>query len=257
MDSLPLTDVHAMVRLLGEVAGMTEPLPARKRRLLDGLSELVDADVWLWTQGRLVEGAPPMAFGFIDGSRTPGLSMSLALQVAVDRDWDALCQDPMKRDFRGHLTRARCQLVPDDVWYGSRVMNGPYGDLDVDDFVMSLYDIGEGGYSAIGLWRRRGRPPFDERQRCVVHAIVGQIDWLHRAGTDVPAAPRVQPLSPRLRQVLLLMLGGDGRKQIAHKLKISEHTVTDYIKALYRHFGVNSQAELFAQFLSGDAVPPG
>jgi hypothetical protein len=29
MDSLPLADVHAMVRLLGGVAGMTEPLQAR------------------------------------------------------------------------------------------------------------------------------------------------------------------------------------------------------------------------------------
>jgi DNA-binding CsgD family transcriptional regulator len=224
---------------------------------VEGLAELVDADVWIWTQGRLLDGAPPMAFGFIDGSREQGRSQTLLLQLARDAEWNALCQDPMKKGFRGHLTRSRGQLVSDDAWYGSRVINGPYGALGFDDFVMSLYDLGEGAYSAIGVWRLRGRPPLDERQRCVIHAIVGQVDWLHRAGVDVPAAPRVQPLGPRLRQVLLLLLGGDSRKQVAGKLKLSEHTVTDYIKALYRHFGVSSRAELLAQFLSGDAVPPG
>jgi DNA-binding CsgD family transcriptional regulator len=53
-------------------------------------------------------------------------------------------------------------------------------------------------------------------------------------------------MGPRLRQTLELLLHGDGEKQIAGKLKLSQHTVHGYVKEVYRRFGVNSRAELLA-----------
>jgi DNA-binding CsgD family transcriptional regulator len=47
------------------------------------------------------------------------------------------------------------------------------------------------------------------------------------------------------------MLKGDSRKQIAAALGLSEHTVGDYLKQLYRHFGVSSRGELQAHFIAG------
>lgn len=64
----------------------------------------------------------------------------------------------------------------------------------------------------------------------------------------------VAPLPPRQRQVLLLLLGGQSRKQIAHKLGISEHTVTDHLKALHRRFNVSSRSQLLSRFFTGDAA---
>lgn len=54
------------------------------------------------------------------------------------------------------------------------------------------------------------------------------------------------PMAPRLRQTLDLLLVGDGEKQIAGKLKISPHTVHQYVKSVYKRFGVSSRAELLA-----------
>ncbi len=55
----------------------------------------------------------------------------------------------------------------------------------------------------------------------------------HRSGTAVPASKNVVELSPRERQVMLLLIAGDSRKQVAAKLKLSQHTVADYLKEIY------------------------
>jgi len=62
-----------------------------------------------------------------------------------------------------------------------------------------------------------------------------------------PALPRCD-LSRRLRQTLdALITTGDSEKQIADRLGISPHTAHQYVKTLFRRFGVNSRAELMAK----------
>ena len=46
-----------------------------------------------------------------------------------------------------------------------------------------------------------------------------------------------------------MQLDGLSRKQIAANLAITEQTVGDHLKALYKHFGVHSAGELAAHFL--------
>jgi DNA-binding CsgD family transcriptional regulator len=45
------------------------------------------------------------------------------------------------------------------------------------------------------------------------------------------------------------LLEGDSEKQVAARLGISPVSVHDYVKALYRYFGVNSRGELMAYFV--------
>jgi DNA-binding CsgD family transcriptional regulator len=61
-----------------------------------------------------------------------------------------------------------------------------------------------------------------------------------------PSGQLDRPMSRRLRQTLDLLLAGEGEKQVALKLGISQHTVHDYVKGVYRLFGVNTRAELLA-----------
>ncbi len=60
-------------------------------------------------------------------------------------------------------------------------------------------------------------------------------------------------LSPRERQVLVNLLCGDSKTQIADSPGISQHTVEDYIKQIYKQFAVNTRAELHALFHLGRA----
>ena len=58
-----------------------------------------------------------------------------------------------------------------------------------------------------------------------------------------------EKLTPRQRQVLAHLLGGDGEKQVAYRLKISVHTVHAHVRQIYRVFRVHSQNELLAGFI--------
>ena len=64
--------------------------------------------------------------------------------------------------------------------------------------------------------------------------------------SPIQGVPPMPPMSPRVSQTLELLLAGDSEKQIAAKLKISQHTVHDYVKRVYRHFAVSTRAELLA-----------
>jgi DNA-binding NarL/FixJ family response regulator len=70
------------------------------------------------------------------------------------------------------------------------------------------------------------------------------------------AAVAAAGLPRRLRQTLEHLLQGDGEKQIAHKLGLSQHTVHVYVKSLHKRFHVSSRAELLARFIRPGALPP-
>ena len=61
-------------------------------------------------------------------------------------------------------------------------------------------------------------------------------------------------LSRRRRDVLRLLLEGLSEKEIASALERSHPTIHENVDRLYRHFGVNSRAQLAAYFLRRRAV---
>jgi hypothetical protein len=59
-----------------------------------------------------------------------------------------------------------------------------------------------------------------------------------------------------MSQTLQYLLAGDSEKQIANRLRLSQHTVHVYVKALYRRHSVSSRGELLARFIPHDAGDP-
>ena len=84
-----------------------------------------------------------------------------------------------------------------------------------------------------------------------MQTVSSEADWLHHYGTNVTAKDKILKLSPRQRQVISFLLAGNSLKEVAQKLELSEHTVGDYVKQIYKHFSVSSRAELLAIFISG------
>jgi PAS domain S-box-containing protein len=62
--------------------------------------------------------------------------------------------------------------------------------------------------------------------------------------------PDLQALSERQMEVLVPLVSGERVAGIAKQLHISPHTVRNHLKAMYRHFGVSSQAELIERVRS-------
>ena len=62
-----------------------------------------------------------------------------------------------------------------------------------------------------------------------------------------PADPR-QLISQREVQVFEHLIAGDPVPMIASRLHISEHTVRNHVKSIYRKLGVNSRVQLLCRF---------
>jgi len=67
------------------------------------------------------------------------------------------------------------------------------------------------------------------------------------ATTSTSTQQAYAELSPRLEQTLCHLLSGASEKEVAKKLNLSRHTFHVYVKALYRHYGVSTRAELLAR----------
>jgi len=62
----------------------------------------------------------------------------------------------------------------------------------------------------------------------------------------LPEAQR-KLLSPRETEVLLALATGASTRELSSQLFISEHTVRNHLKAIYRKLGVHSRTELFSK----------
>ncbi len=249
-------DTVAMVRLIGKVAGMDASVPVRRRALMEGLAELTEADGWLWTISvNTPRDSRPSTINLIhDGLSDHQLNGIIeGSLIAGDKPPEDELLANTILDGK-HFTRMRRQLVDDKTWYGHPTVRDYRLDRGLDDFLYSFYPLSEGIFSGIGLIRKKGNDYFTERQSRICHIILSNIDWLHRAGIPGHEGKTVPDLTPKQRIVLSYLIQGYKRADIARTLVISEHTVNDHTKVIYRHFNVNSQLGLIRHFTAGDGA---
>jgi len=256
--NLSLSDIEQMVQLVSQVGDPTSglPLAARKERLLEGTAALIDADMWMWNLSVLnpERAADIMASHSVSGGWRNDQEMAAAVRQLTDPKFGTEFGGPVQAAVvsERYRTFLRQELISDERWLS---VGATWREVGFNSSILSVYPLDSGVFSGVGFHRRVGRPDFSERERLIVHVLFQQVDWLHREGTQLPANRYVVQLSPRQRNVLIFLLGGDSRKEIARKLGLSEHTVGDYLKEIYKRFSVNSRAELLSQFIAGSADP--
>jgi DNA-binding CsgD family transcriptional regulator len=247
---IPYTDVACIVRLLGDVAGMTEDLPSRKRVLMQGLACLVDADGWLWSATQVIKDQDrPVSVGVLyDGLTEKQFNGWLeASQIAHEQPPEDKPLTVLLNQGE-HFTRGRNQIVPDNIWYNHPTVKRYRLAYGIDHFLYSIYPLGPSHCSAIGLFRHVGREPFSDLQCSICHVIIANVKWLHQASFSEHRGDDCVTLSPRQRTVLIHLLDGKSRDEIAQLLHISSDTVKSHIRCVYRHFNVNSQVQLMRWF---------
>lgn len=244
------SDARAMVRLLAETVAAEGNHAAKKKFLMDGLCDLIGGDRWVWTLACDIKpGGQQTCVGFLrDGFNEEQFANYLqALEhpemgEVVRPFYQAVAEN------KAPVTMPRHEIDPRGAAYHNAASKF-WEAADIGSLIMSAHPLDATSMSGIGIYRKKAAPDFSDREVKMAHIILTEVPWLHAMGWPEDRGAKVPDLAPRQRVVLNLLLDGRDRKTIADHLKISENTVSGYIKEVYRHFGVNSQVSLIRKFM--------
>jgi DNA-binding NarL/FixJ family response regulator len=142
-------------------------------------------------------------------------------------------------DEGGIVARLRQDVVPDRVWYRSRLVREYFDPLRIDHCVQSEVRLPGGLLHRLAFARAAGDRPLGDAEREGVQGF-------HRSivqGWDRDPSLR---LSPKTREVLEALLAGMSAKEAGDRLGLGRSSIDRRVDAIYRCFGVRSRAELLA-----------
>jgi DNA-binding CsgD family transcriptional regulator len=139
------------------------------------------------------------------------------------------------------ITCTNRDIVAPGEWDRSTWINEYVRPARVDHFIGSVRMIGKSSVAGCGFMRSAGDKPFSDEDREL-------LDLVHLgAGRFFESASPRTLLPPRAQDTLDVMLTGATDKEIAAQLRISPHTVRQYVKVILRTYGVSSRGQLIAQ----------
>ena len=252
--SLELADVEQIVRLLDRATDPSKQLliPDRRRLLIEGLVRLVDADMWIWSMTAMNHERPGdvMTTCAMDGGWHSAAEQHRAYEILSSPDFNTRGLKSLYLAITEgrRMTAMNGEIFPPEE---EEALSALWQTTGFENLLLAVHPLTGNFASNLGIHRRKGKPKFTERDRAVVNALFHEIDWLHHYGVHEDARKPVVQLSPRERQALILFLSGCTNGEIARRMKITSHTVKDYVRRVHKRFGVNSRAELQAYFFVG------
>jgi DNA-binding CsgD family transcriptional regulator len=271
------SEIRAVMRLLSDVREMRHDRPAMHRLLVETMTRLVnatggfaaDVDGWLpqnqttTRRGRLkIESFTPSEMGFdIVGVVMRGLAANnnlwddptfaagvnlngkvesvpfhqLVSNATLNKSFPLFSQVKSESGYVDHLV-SWCQKL-DAATHAAADAATSASDGPGRVFGLSLHRYG------------KTEKLFSGREAALARFLFEELRWLHVTGRLQPPIDGYDRLSPRLREVVTLLLAGLAPKQIASHLGLSVHTVRDHIKRIYEQLDVNGREELTAKFV--------
>jgi DNA-binding CsgD family transcriptional regulator len=245
---LRVQDVRDAYRLIGECRDLGSDPALWHRRMFEGLRRLIGGPVAVGGEGRWIRPRRPVEVvsSFDVGFDARGRDLYAAYHREMGPNGDPIFR-ALQRVRQRHVTRTRRQLVSDRTWYRSTAYNDYLRPVHLDDRVTSLYQLPDRGVvNVVVVCRAPGERPFSPREQRLLNFFHAELGALIGRAVVSASEPRPDTLSPRLRQTLICLLQGDSEKQVAARLGLRQATTHEYVTTLYRHFRVQSRAQLMA-----------
>jgi DNA-binding CsgD family transcriptional regulator len=246
--ALEEADVRAMIRLVGEIDSLPGSHAEKKRYLMDGLCQLVGGDGWVWglrvrsnpneasTLTHILCGGP--AYESSSRGKIPHPDSAEFARVLAA---EAVREDNNERRA-GMEEKVLVRLDSYKVWEAAGLYPG----------ILCSRPLDARSHSAVAIFRCASVPRFTERETRIAHILLTEVPWLHELNWQEDHGIPAPRLAPRQRVVLNLLLEGRSRKEISDHMGISINTVAGYVRDIYKHFGVQSHAELMKLYMKGD-----
>ncbi|HLJ95507.1 MAG TPA: helix-turn-helix transcriptional regulator [Gemmataceae bacterium] len=254
---LRAADNRAVYQLVGECRELGDDPAEWRRHLLAEITRLTGSAVSLEIEGEFLD--PFRATGRAEwGWETSGLDRPVFLSIQEElarRGGGFIPMVPAYLASR-HAGLAPClsrkDVLADAQWYRSRYYQNYHVPSGVNHIMYCIFPKpGPGGkLSALTLVRPlQERRDFSARQKGIVQELHEKITAMICGPLAGFHEPSPAQLPPRVRQLLRCLLEGDSDKQAACRLGLGRHTINQYAKTIFVHFGMGSRAELLARWL--------
>jgi DNA-binding CsgD family transcriptional regulator len=241
---LQAREIRGIFRLLGEIRELGTHPDAWRNHLARNLCSLIDYKVCICAEQFLSPENPHETYlvGMVDWGWSGEESKSFYRYLSDGE----IAQDPLHKATiqltHRAFTRRRRDLVDDEAWYSSPTTINARRSANIDDLIYSRWPIYVRGWGDVILLHRSwGDVPFSARDRLILSFLHRELGRIWKIGNGL--GPE---LTPRLRQTLELTSQGFSEKEMAQRLGLSAHTVHDFLRRLYRQFGVTNRGELLA-----------
>ncbi|MBX9579253.1 MAG: helix-turn-helix transcriptional regulator [Gemmataceae bacterium] len=254
--ALRLADLRAVHRLVGECRDLGDDAGTWRAYFARRAAELAGAGLAQSADGRF---EAPVTVDHIrlwglDNGFDPAALAELVRRITADPYFN-----PMSAPYRAALAAedgtclTRPELVADPGWFRSAF----YALLrEAGGGAVLLCYRAPGGartgtaFSALNMIRPAGEPDFSARQKALVREVHAAVAPLLGGPLALFAEPGPAALPPLARRVLRCLLEGNTDKQVSARLGLTRHTVNQYAKVIFRHFVVESRAELLARWVA-------
>lgn len=251
-ENLSTNTLKRLLETVTQTADRYVDLSDRRLVVLRILKELTGATAGYWAWGhedgteKSVVAVALINLGFTEQQMAAYVKASFAPEV--HRDF----VEPIKKRMgtQPQITLTREELYQELAWKET-FLGQQLKLIGFEEWLQSIRYSREETWSQLFLLRSVGEMPFQPEDRALIDIAMSSISWLHSSQAESIPQEQLRGLSPRQRAVMLMLLDGVSRKQIASRFAIGEETVGDHIKQIYRHFDINTSGELSALFLRG------
>jgi DNA-binding CsgD family transcriptional regulator len=155
----------------------------------------------------------------------------------------------VRANIRTPFTRIVSEAGPES-WFKEVLVRHHLEPIGYADCIVSMWASTETLGIFLVMHRRDTDPHFSERD-CRLGSLMlrATAPIVDREVFRRHTSAELEQLTPREREVLLLLLAGESEKEIAANLHRSIHTIHPFVRQLYRQFNVSSRGELMALFV--------
>ena len=261
-------DTVALLHLMGTLGSLRSDPRAWRQEMLAGINRLLPASASAAfilreaTSGRL----PEVTTHFDVGFQSHHQRQAFVHEINTAPLHDPLGKLALRRFVAGigpTITLTRLDAIDDAGWNSDLHVLTHRRASGMDDCLISMHRAAQPGVAQVicafraavshgsegGMGRKPALTRFGPREKLLIDTLHRGLDSLYSAEENAHRLNHASALSKRVQQTLEYLLAGDTERQVATRMSISVHTVHDYVKVVYAHFGVSSRRELMARWI--------
>lgn len=236
------------------IANEINPTPKRLR-LLGALGEMIGACSWIWASFKMSSGTAIAVESIKHGFKCDSYASFLREKTTCFETVNFIEQiEALAGRQNSEASLNHNSPVVLDLNRSAGLRN-IFTSAGISHAIASRAETGRDMVGLLIFCRPEGKEEFSAREEGIAQIIKSEAPWLFRSSVGSVAYGRqIETLPSRLSETLQLLIKGYQRKAMAQELNLSVHTVSDYIKSIYKHFDVHSQAELMRSLAAAQAL---